>query len=187
MIRELTDGMRLYHGSYCEVRHPDLAMCVPKKDFGKGFYLTTDREQACQFARLTTKKALINKLIASTQSYGFVSSFAFNMTPDLLIKVFPSADIEWLHCIAGHRKNIFEDSTKALERFDIIGGKIANDATNATLLTYMGGTFGEVGSQRADEICISLLLPERLHDQYCFRTRKALEHLLFVNSEHVCL
>ena len=26
--------------------------------------------------------------------------------------------------------------------FDIIGGKIANDDTNATILAYMAGTFG---------------------------------------------
>ena len=32
---ELSDGMLLYHGSYCEVNPPDLAKCVDFKDFGK--------------------------------------------------------------------------------------------------------------------------------------------------------
>lgn len=31
---ELFDGMLLYHGSYCEVRTPDLEKCAAFKDFG---------------------------------------------------------------------------------------------------------------------------------------------------------
>ena len=69
--------------------------------------------------------------------------------------------------------------------FDIIGGKIANDDTNATILAYMAGTFGEIGSPRADDICISLLLPERLKDQYCFRSEKSLKCLEWIKSERV--
>ena len=29
---ELSDGMLLYHGSYCEVKTPDLAKCASFKD-----------------------------------------------------------------------------------------------------------------------------------------------------------
>ena len=36
---ELKDGFVLYHGSYCEVKEPDLAKCAKRKDFGQGFYL----------------------------------------------------------------------------------------------------------------------------------------------------
>ena len=43
---ELKDGFVLYHGSFCEVKEPDLAKCAKKKDFGQGFYLTTSKEQA---------------------------------------------------------------------------------------------------------------------------------------------
>ena len=43
---ELKDGFVLYHGSYCEVKAPDLAKCAKRKDFGQGFYLTTSKEQA---------------------------------------------------------------------------------------------------------------------------------------------
>ena len=42
---ELKDGFVLYHGSYCEVKDPDLAKCAKRKDFGQGFYLTTSKEQ----------------------------------------------------------------------------------------------------------------------------------------------
>lgn len=43
---DLKDGFVLYHGSYCEVKEPDLAKCAKRKDFGQGFYLTTSKEQA---------------------------------------------------------------------------------------------------------------------------------------------
>jgi hypothetical protein len=42
-----------------------------------------------------------------------------------------------------------------------------------------------IGSLTADEICIAQLIPERLKDQYCFRTNAALECLSFVESEKV--
>jgi hypothetical protein len=41
------------------------------------------------------------------------------------------------------------------------------------------------GSSTADEICIAQLIPERLKDQYCFRTNAALECISFVESEKI--
>ncbi len=73
-----------------------------------------------------------------------------------------------------------------MARYDVISGKIANDQTNATIVAYMGGIFGVPGSDVADETCIRLLIPERLHDQHCFRTEKALASLVFEGSESVC-
>lgn len=66
-------------------------------------------------------------------------------------------------------------------------GKIANDNTNVTITAYLDGLYGETGSENADRICISLLLPERLQDQYCFRTEKALRTLCFERSEQIWL
>lgn len=41
MIKELKDGLKLYHGIYCQITSPDIEKCLPFKDFGKAFYLTT--------------------------------------------------------------------------------------------------------------------------------------------------
>ena len=38
--------MKLYHGSNTSIARIDLNRSKPYKDFGKGFYLTTIREQA---------------------------------------------------------------------------------------------------------------------------------------------
>ena len=44
-----------------------------------------------------------------------------------------------------------------------------------------------MGIEQADSMCISLLLPERLQDQFCFRSMAALSKLRFVKSERVVL
>ena len=72
-----------------------------------------------------------------------------------------------------------------MKKYDVIAGKIANDATNITILTYLIGAYGTVGSEEADRLCIGRLIPERLKDQFCFRTVKGLQCLLFEGSERV--
>ena len=183
---KLTEGMTLYHGSYVEVSKPDLDKCALYKDFGKGFYLTTSKEQALSFAKLSTSKAKFNKVVPMSQDYGIVSTFIVKNIDDYLIKVYESANVEWLHCVVGHRKkHTFDDCVKQLIHYDVIAGKIANDSTNTTINAYMTNTFGAVGSNRADAICIELLLPNRLQDQFCFRSKKVLECLEFKGSEKV--
>ena len=70
---ELKNGMRLYHGSYCEAMEPDLSKCARFKDFGQGFYLTSSREQAQSFAKISTSKAVGRGLI-NPQRFGVVST-----------------------------------------------------------------------------------------------------------------
>ena len=146
---ELKDEFVLYHGSYCEVKEPDLAKCAKRKDFGQGFYLTTSKEQAESFEK---------------------------------------ADVDWLHCIAAHRKKkMFIEVEREMARYDIIAGKIADDATNATLTAYLAGAFGTAGNKEADDFCIKQLLPNKLKDQYCFKTEAAIKCLKFVKGEKIWL
>lgn len=42
----LREGIEMYHASYKVLDKIDLSCCSEGKDFGKGFYLTTDFEQA---------------------------------------------------------------------------------------------------------------------------------------------
>ncbi len=176
----LTDGTILYHGSYCKVENPDLKRCAHAKDFGRGFYLTTSLEQATNFAKLSTRKAVQNRLILPGEPNGFVSAFTLGNARTLLHHHFPTADQAWLHCVVAHRRNtLFRGLVEEYEKYDVLSGKIANDNTNATIVAYMAGTFGVVGSSQADDICIGLMLPERLKDQYCFRTPEAISCLTF--------
>lgn len=189
-MQKVTDNITLYHGSYCEVTLPELSKCGKYKDFGQGFYLTSSYEQATNFAKLSTRKAVANGIISKEQKYGYISAFTLFLPqkPELEICCFDKADENWLHCIVGHRKrNTFPEVVEKLKMYDVISGKIANDSTNATITAYMAGTYGLVGSETADKLCISFLLPDRLKDQFCFRTNYALKCLKFERSEQICL
>lgn len=72
-----------------------------------------------------------------------------------------------------------------MKKYDVIIGKIADDATNVTILTYLVGAYGTIGSAEADNLCISRLIPERLKEQFCFRTNAGLDCLSFVESEQI--
>ena len=101
---ELKDGFVLYHGSYCEVKEPDLAKCAKRKDFGQGFYLTSSKEQAESFLRTSIAKAIATGTIEEGQKFGYISTFEFNLSGNLETHIFENADVDWLHCIAAHRK-----------------------------------------------------------------------------------
>ena len=111
-----------------------------------------------------------------------------NLSGNLETHIFENADVDWLHCIAAHRKKkMFIEVEREMARYDIIAGKIADDATNATLTAYLAGAFGTAGDQEADDFCIKQLLPNKLKDQYCFKTEAAIECLKFVKGEKIWL
>lgn len=187
-MKLLASGMILYHGSYCAVENPDLDKCARLKDFGQGFYLTTSKEQAQSFAKISASKAKSRGLIPAQERFAYVSSFKVTDIAGLKTFSFETANVEWLHCVVAHRRNnIFGEIRNRMSTYDVVSGKIANDDTNATILAYMGNVYGPMGSMQADNICISLLLPERLHDQFCFRSVNALSKLQFIKSETVFL
>jgi hypothetical protein len=187
-MKNLSEGIVLYHGSYCAVEEPDLEKCARFKDFGRGFYLTSSKEQAKSFAKITATKAKSRGYVSSAEKFAYISYFKVDSVDDLNIFAYETADVNWLHCIVAHRRNdVFVEVRKQMEAYDVIEGKIANDDTNTTIMAYMGNVFGEMGSEQSDKMCISLLLPERLQDQFCFRTDKALSKLQFLKSEKVSL
>ena len=163
---DFTDGLILYHGSYCEVKKSLLERCARRKDFGQGFYLTTSKDQSIRFLKTSIAKAFANGIIKENQDYGYLSIFQLRPSPELSTYAFDDANVEWLHCVAA---------------------QIADDATNATLAAYLVGAFGIAGSKEADDFCIKQLLPNKLKDQYCFKTTAALDCLHFVESEKIWL
>lgn len=55
---DLKDGFVLYHGSYCEVKEPDLVKCAKRKDFGQGFYFNHIKGAGRKFLRTSIAKAI---------------------------------------------------------------------------------------------------------------------------------
>ena len=69
-MMEMADRLILYHGSYCEIKSPNLNKCAKRKDFGQGFYVTSSREQAISFLNTSIAKAVANGSISEKQDFG---------------------------------------------------------------------------------------------------------------------
>lgn len=185
---ELKEGLLLYHGSYCQVDNPSLEKCALGKDFGRGFYLTSSKAQAVKLLNISLAKAGVMGEIDKKQGYGFVSIYRLKDLEGINYHIFKDANVEWLHCVAAHRKKgIFSDVIDSMKEYDLICGKIADDATNATLTAYLAGAFGIVGEKDVDDFCIKQLLPNKLQDQLCFRTERALSSIEFISGEQIWL
>ena len=181
-------GDILYHGSYAAVERVDLGLCAPGKDFGRGFYLTSSHEQAVRFIPSSLRKAQATGAAARDQKYGFVSKFEVGDISALSCFEFAEANAAWLRFVALNRRaslahELSNRLPRELHSADIIMGKIANDTTNRVITTYLNGLYGEIGSELADETAIRLLLPDRLKDQYCFRTKTSVATLTLVEVE----
>lgn len=184
----LRDGACLYHGSYTTVEEPDLSKCRGQKDFGQGFYLTTDHEQARRFVRASVRKAVSAGAVSAGTSQGYVSVYQYRQKTDSRLRVFEfqTADAEWLSCIVAHRRpDLLPGVYRHWEQYDILTGKIANDNTNPTIVAYMSGLYGPVGSDAAVRQAIRLLMPFRLKNQVCFRTEQSLQCLQYIRSEKI--
>ena len=153
--------MIVYHGSSVSVRQPDILHSYRALDFGKGFYLTSDFEQAKKWSILTTERRKSGKALISVFEINDKDIDKLN-----LLK-FESANKEWLEFVAKNRKNKIIE-----ENFDLIIGPVANDNTMPTITLYLRGDYDT-------DDAIKRLLTQRLKDQFVFKTEKSLTYLRF--------
>ena len=155
--------MLLYHGSNMVIEHPRLILNQRLLDFGPGFYLTSDLEQANRWA----------KRFQSMRNAGTPTVSVFEFEEQLLTRLevlsFTFPDREWLRYVVSNRTG------KPTRQYDVVHGPVANDQTVRTINDYQNGYFTE-------DIAIQLLLPQKLKDQYAFKTEAALECLLFMEA-----
>lgn len=151
--------MILYHGSNVEVRQPRLLKSQRPLDFGPGFYTTSDMDQASKWA---VRTARIRKGGAPLVSAYEVDEKSF---AQLRVLSFDSANKEWLRFVTANRRQLTED-----ESWDVVCGPVANDQTMPTLMLFLDGFLTE-------EETIARLLPQKLKDQFVFRTDAALAAL----------
>lgn len=183
---KLENEILLYHGSYTEVCQIDLAKCKNGLDFGHGFYVTSSFPQARNYVPSSVKKAIATKKIPEDFDVagGRINIYRFCMDPNLLIHYFEEADLNWLHFVAANRDNsLFPKLIEKYKATDIIGGKVADDNTARTLTFYTEGAWGQPGTSEVDALTLKALLPNRLKDQFCFRTLDAIASLEFIRSE----
>jgi hypothetical protein len=94
------------------------------------------------------------------------------------VKVFSKADKEWLKFVTKNRR-----SATQIHDYDIVIGPTANDRVNAAIQLYFSGGYGQVGTDRAMEILLEVLMPENLPEQTLFATERAMKFLTRIRKE----
>lgn len=159
--------IEVYHGSFMEIRKPDISFSRQTLDFGKGFYVTPLREQAVRWAlrwQRRGKKAIVNTYVFDDSSSALAG---------VRVKDFPEYDSSWLRFIMENR------SGQASESYDIIRGGVANDKVFNTLELFFDGLISE-------EEALGRLKFEKPNHQICICRQDLMDRLLvFQSSEEV--
>ena len=162
--------MILYHGTNADIESIDLTKGLRYKDFGKGFYLTPNRETACRMAQ---KRARLFGGTATLITYELDDSA---LQSDLKVRVFPEkASVEWLLFVDANRDR---KSQQPVHDYDIVVGPIADDGVVLQLTNYREGIYSPEEAAR-------LLQDRYLDQQYYFGTEKALNYLHKINVETI--
>ena len=160
--------MILYHGSNVIVDQPKLIRQNRYLDFGFGFYTTTNREQAVNFAQKVTDRRKMGE--ATLNIYSVNEAVAFQ---ECKVLQFDSPDEAWLDFVAANRQGTYQG-----EKYDLIYGAVANDDVYRTIALYMTGVLDK-------EQTLSSLKIRKLFNQLVFATEKSLQYLKFEGSELV--
>lgn len=156
--------IKLYHGSNIKIDIPDLAHSKPNKDFGRGFYLSADRQQALDMA--------VQKVNQTREGRAEVSEFLFDETVMqsglLRVLVFDDYSEEWARFVLANRTR---GELASPHGYDIVYGPIADDGVTYQLRRYEGGV-----------ISLARLIEELKYSkgitfQYFFGTELALRQL----------
>ena len=161
----------LYHGSKTAIPNPLAHVGRPELDFGPGFYLTNDRQQAIDWANTVASRKPHQKAILNTYRFDID---AFLAETKYQLKQFPQYDIQWLDFIALSRKG-----QQPWKGFDWIEGGIANDSVISTVDAYIDGTM-------TAEAAMGKLIKEELRHQVCIANQQIIDnHLTFVEATDV--
>ena len=159
--------MMVYHGSTEIIRNPDIQHSYRPLDFGKGFYVTTNKEQAEFWAKrkcliLGCKNAVVN-----------IFEMSENIS-NLQCKNFGDDLSEWIDFVCYCR-----DGGKDYEKYDLIFGKVANDKVFRVVDMYHSGVWDK-------ERAIKEIRAYPNYDQIAFITQKAVNQVLkFTSYEEV--
>jgi len=164
--------MQLYHGSNQEIMSVDLRRCKPYKDFGRGFYLTTIKEQAELMAKRTARiYGGSPNITVYTFDDAVLSSSVYS------VKVFSEPNAEWALFVLNNRNRDFRDfsnqSSNHDNKYDIVIGPVANDDIALLFRSY----FNEYIDLDA---LVKGIKYKKLSDQYSFHTDRVIELLIKV-------
>lgn len=160
--------MILYHGSNLAVEHPMLVKQNRYLDFGFGFYTTTNRDQAVNFAQKVAYRRKSGKAVLNI--YSIDETIAFKECSLLHLD---SPNEAWLDFVAANRQGKYQG-----KQYDLIYGAVANDDVYRTITLYMTGVLNK-------EQTLAALKIRKLFNQLVFATEKSLKYLQFTGREFV--
>ena len=154
--------MELYHGT--NVRFEQAKILAPNRalDFGVGFYVTSDKQQATEWAHTVVKRSETGKPLLNIYEFDEAVASGFSVLK------FEKPNKEWLDFVCGNRLENF-----AVHDYDLVIGPIANDRTMPVLNAYMAAKDKELYAQ----VALSEIRADRLTDQYVFKSEKSLSFL----------
>jgi hypothetical protein len=158
--------MMVYHGSNQTVERPKLVAPTHPLDFGAGFYVTTNCEQAIAFAKKIIKwrggTAVVNTYLLEEK----------DLFPFKVLK-FESPDKQWLDFVVENRAN-----RELVGIAEIVIGPVANDDVYSVVELYEEGVYTE-------NEALARLKVKKLFNQYVFKTQEAIDLLKYKECIYV--
>ncbi len=156
--------IKLYHGSNTKIEVPDLVHSKPFKDFGRGFYLSADKQQAWDMA--------FQKVSQTKEGKAEVTEFLFDeavmSSGELKVLCYPDYCEEWALFVLANRNRNHE---QPIYDYDIVYGPIADDGVTFQLRRYEGGVIS------LPRLVEELKYAKGITFQYFFGTERALQLL----------
>ncbi|MCL1865497.1 MAG: DUF3990 domain-containing protein [Spirochaetes bacterium] len=172
--------MLLYHGSYSEIKTPDLNYGRYNLDFGKGFYVTGHKEQAEKWA---LRRAMAARHIRGFAQAGFVTVYESDLdSAGLNILSFDGYSESWLDFVVANRGNL---EAVYNSKYDVIYGNVADDDVAQAVDAYMELLRKNRVNKTVKDALLYQLTFSHPNDQYCFVTNKSLALLKFLHSYEV--
>ena len=154
--------MILYHGTNVEFDVIDLTKSKPNKDFGRGFYLSDNYEQALNMAKTKVEQFEVGLPIVMKYE---VDDNVFQTFRVLQFKEYTK---EWAQFILQNRNN---STQQQVHDYDIVIGPIANDRVGVQMWRYNNHSID------LDTLVKNLRYMHGITIQYFFGTERAIQQL----------
>ena len=160
----MENPITLYHGSYIEITSPKVDKGRKKVDFGQGFYLSANLQQAREMADTVVDREGEGTPIVT--EFEFDDSLITSGTLD--VKIFQHYNLEWSRFVRANRRNKTE---MPLHNHDIVYGPIADD-TIAKQMRLLDMEYID------EERFMQEIQYKEETFQYFFGSKKAIAHLI---------
>ena len=161
--------MILYHGSNTDIAEIDLSVSKVGKDFGCGFYLSADKEQALELAARKTEQLGVGTPMLN--SYEFDENSLHGR--GLSVLEFQEYSREWAEFVLMTRRNRTRVPSHS---YDIVIGPIVNDSVGFQIRRLTSGLID------MDKFLEELKYMKGVTMQYLFGTEKSIRYLTKVSG-----